>query len=286
MRLRFGSCVRAARRRHIQPCPSHTLLWHKELHAARGTCRDAVRRLPRRCMVFGCLLVRHVCGLFPVGSGKCPSACQPLPLALLVRTCRSKAMPRLWSSTLQWPHHPRIQARSCDWRFQRLYVAQQEGRSTVHTIFGFYERACPFSADLVELLDGMLQINPRRRMTMREVASATWFLPMSMPKLNIDLATLGVSTSSMISSADSPISLGEIGACDPYGQISPNDVEYEADLAITAGDDANYVDPPPTSTYPLKASSTPVKERYEDSVKGGCRCPIDVDSSISAMCSR
>mmetsp|Transcript_54854 Transcript_54854/g.117743 ORF Transcript_54854/g.117743 Transcript_54854/m.117743 type:complete len:353 (+) Transcript_54854:1-1059(+) len=177
-------------------------------------------------------------------------------------------------------------ARSCDWRFQRLYVAQQEGRSTVHTIFGFYERACPFSADLVELLDGMLQINPRRRMTMREVASATWFLPMSMPKLNIDLATLGVSTSSMISSADSPISLGEIGACDPYGQISPNDVEYEADLAITAGDDANYVDPPPTSTYPLKASSTPVKERYEDSVKGGCRCPIDVDSSISAMCSR
>lgn len=94
-------------------------------------------------------------------------------------------------------------ARTCDWRFQRLYIAQQEGRSTVETIFGFYERQCPFTPALAELLDGMLQINPRRRISMSRVAQSPWLCPSPVPQLNLD-TTLTSSTISWSPGARSP----------------------------------------------------------------------------------
>lgn len=112
-------------------------------------------------------------------------------------------------------------ARSCDWRFQRLYVAQQEGRSTCRTIFGFYERTCPFTPALVELLDGMIVINPRRRMTMSAVAASAWLSPAPLPHLSLE--AMGVSCSSIGSSAESPSS--------------------DIDLKISDGDDSNFVNP-------------------------------------------
>jgi BR serine/threonine kinase len=115
----------------------------------------------------------------------------------------------------------RVQARSCDWRFQRLYVAQQEGRSTCRTIFGFYERTCPFTPALVELLDGMIVINPRRRMTMSAVAASAWLSPAPLPHLSLE--AMGVSCSSIGSSAESPSS--------------------DIDLKISDGDDSNFVNP-------------------------------------------
>tara|TARA_B110000858_G_scaffold52213_1_gene60465 strand:+ start:293 stop:1375 length:1083 start_codon:yes stop_codon:yes gene_type:complete len=70
-------------------------------------------------------------------------------------------------------------ARTCDPLFQQLSIAQQQGISTVETIFGFYERQCPFTPALAELLDGMLQINPRHRISMSGVAKSRWLCPHS-----------------------------------------------------------------------------------------------------------
>ena len=63
-----------------------------------------------------------------------------------------------------------------DWRFNKASKAQLKGLSNTRTIFGFYSRPCPFSDELVELLDGMLRIDPSRRLTLRKVA-----LPLPLP---------------------------------------------------------------------------------------------------------
>ena len=72
---------------------------------------------------------------------------------------------------------PLENARTCDPLFQKLSIAQQQGISTVETIFGFHERQCPFTPALAELLDGMLQINPRHRISMSGVAQSRWLCP-------------------------------------------------------------------------------------------------------------
>ena len=54
-------------------------------------------------------------------------------------------------------------ASSRDWRFTRACRAQAAGASVTRTIFGFYQRPVPLSAELVALLDGLLQADPRRR---------------------------------------------------------------------------------------------------------------------------
>lgn len=64
-----------------------------------------------------------------------------------------------------------------DWRFNKASKAQLKGLSNTRTIFGFYSRPCPFSAELVELLDGLLRIDPSRRLTLRKVAASPWLLP-------------------------------------------------------------------------------------------------------------
>jgi serine/threonine protein kinase len=167
------------------------------------------------------------------------------------------------------------QARSCDWRFQRLYVAQQEGLSTVQTIFAFYERPCPFSPALVELIDGMLQINPRRRMSMTEVAASAWLTPARFPHLNLDLTSMGASSSSVISGADSP-------GCASLAldQISPGVIDSEAEQAT--GDDANFADP----AILREPFSAPKKECLEDGGKGRRRYAMDLESDKAVLCPR
>lgn len=172
----------------------------------------------------------------------------------------------------------RSQARSCDWRFQRLYVAQQEGLSTVLTIFGFYDRPCPFSPALIALLDGMLLINPRRRMSMSDVAASAWLTPARFPQLNLDLGTIGASSSSFVSGTDSPRGC----ASSPYDQISPGALDSEAELAITAGDDANFADP----AILHELLSAPVKECFEDSGKGRRRYAMVLESDKAVLCPR
>ncbi len=70
-----------------------------------------------------------------------------------------------------------------DWRFTNLCRAQfgipnangvPPDPSSTRNIFGFYQRPCPLSAELVHLLDGMLMIDPRRRLTLEQVSASAW----------------------------------------------------------------------------------------------------------------
>ena len=70
---------------------------------------------------------------------------------------------------------PLDEARSSDWRFQRMANDQGSGVCTCESIFGMYRRQCPLSAELRELLDAMLAIDPARRLTMQQVAEHRWF---------------------------------------------------------------------------------------------------------------
>jgi len=62
-----------------------------------------------------------------------------------------------------------------DWRFCRLVAAQTEGVSSCMAIFGFYNQQCHFSPELIDLLDGMLQVEPSRRPTIQAIAKHGWF---------------------------------------------------------------------------------------------------------------
>lgn len=159
-------------------------------------------------------------------------------------------------------------------------MAQQEGRSTVHTIFGFYERECPFTPALVELLDGMLQINPRRRMPMGQVAASAWLAPAPLSRLKLDLTAVGMgaSTSSIISSAESPASTAASGTYSPYDQHSPGKLDYEADLAIT-GDEANLSLVDQSAQAALAAQRKP----FSVPAKKGCRGEQQPKGRVYAM---
>ena len=73
---------------------------------------------------------------------------------------------------------PVDEASTRDWRFVR--VAQQQclepSQSTCSTIFGFYNRSCPFSPGLIALCDGLLQVQPVHRANLAVAASSAWVL--------------------------------------------------------------------------------------------------------------
>merc|ERR1719198_907610 len=50
-----------------------------------------------------------------------------------------------------------------------MIAAQRSGQSAVLAIFARYRRPCPFSAELLALLDGMLQIDPARRLSFEQL---------------------------------------------------------------------------------------------------------------------
>jgi len=80
---------------------------------------------------------------------------------------------------------PVDEASARDWRFQRLNQRQHASptASSTHLIYSFYNKPCPLSAALVQLLDGMLQITPSRRVTMEQIGSSQWVItgPMAQP---------------------------------------------------------------------------------------------------------
>lgn len=71
---------------------------------------------------------------------------------------------------------PVDEASTRDWRFN--HVAQLQHRdpmaSTCAAIFQFYQRVCPFSPGLVDLCDGLLQVQPHRRWGLPHVAASAW----------------------------------------------------------------------------------------------------------------
>jgi len=83
---------------------------------------------------------------------------------------------------------PVDEASNRDWRYERLARHQHvhPDRSTCDLIFSFYERKCPLSPALKDLLDRMLQVAPSRRAQLTDIATSAWVrghstLPLSAP---------------------------------------------------------------------------------------------------------
>ena len=65
-------------------------------------------------------------------------------------------------------------ARDDEWRFRLAVNTQAAEASTVRALFGVYGRPCPLSEELIELLDGLLTIDPAARMTLDDVVASAW----------------------------------------------------------------------------------------------------------------
>jgi len=65
-------------------------------------------------------------------------------------------------------------ATTSDWRFVRVCQAVIQGHSLTHTVFAFYGRPCPLSYEAVNLIDGMLSLNPSKRFTVLDVQTHAW----------------------------------------------------------------------------------------------------------------
>jgi serine/threonine protein kinase len=70
---------------------------------------------------------------------------------------------------------PLDEASPNDWRFGKLMEQQAKGRSTTKSVYAWYKRSCAhLSVPVVQLLDGMLAVDPHQRMTMRDVLTHPW----------------------------------------------------------------------------------------------------------------
>jgi len=70
---------------------------------------------------------------------------------------------------------PLDEASNNDWRYGKLVELQKKGRSTTKSVYAWYKRSCThLSAPVVALLDGMLAIDPKERLTMPAVLSHPW----------------------------------------------------------------------------------------------------------------
>lgn len=61
-----------------------------------------------------------------------------------------------------------------DWRFTKLAQSEASGVGACDAVFGMYSRSCRFSRQLRALLDGMLTIDPSKRLTIAQVGAAAW----------------------------------------------------------------------------------------------------------------
>jgi len=69
---------------------------------------------------------------------------------------------------------PLDEATGADWRYERVKMASSQRYSATHTIFGFYERACPLTQKCTDLIDGCLSINPENRLSVQDVLASPW----------------------------------------------------------------------------------------------------------------
>jgi len=66
------------------------------------------------------------------------------------------------------------EAKTEDWRYERLAKDQAKGVGASESIFKTYKRTCPFSADLKALVDAMLTIDPAKRISVEEICESAW----------------------------------------------------------------------------------------------------------------
>jgi serine/threonine protein kinase len=69
---------------------------------------------------------------------------------------------------------PVQEAKEDDWRFKRLAKDQAKKVGACESIFKTYKRACPFSAALKGLVDGMLTIDPGKRLSVDGMCQTEW----------------------------------------------------------------------------------------------------------------
>jgi len=69
---------------------------------------------------------------------------------------------------------PMQEAKTEDWRYERLAKDQAKGVGASESIFKTYKRTCPFSADLKALVDAMLTIDPAKRISVEEICESAW----------------------------------------------------------------------------------------------------------------
>jgi len=72
---------------------------------------------------------------------------------------------------------PLDEASNNDWRYPKMVQAQQNKRSTTSAVYSWYKRnPAHLSAEVKHLLDGLLCIDPKSRLTMEQVREHPWIL--------------------------------------------------------------------------------------------------------------
>merc|ERR1712070_1243720 len=70
---------------------------------------------------------------------------------------------------------PLNEATSKDWRYARLVEAQANGKSTTKVVYAWYRRSWShLSVAVIDLLDGLLSLDPAKRLTVDEIVSHPW----------------------------------------------------------------------------------------------------------------
>ena len=70
---------------------------------------------------------------------------------------------------------PLDEATSKDWRYARLVEAQANGKSTTKVVYAWYRRSWShLSVAVIDLLDGLLSLDPAKRLTVDEIVSHPW----------------------------------------------------------------------------------------------------------------
>eukprot|EP00967_Tisochrysis_lutea_P136163 scaffold242515_cov27-Tisochrysis_lutea.AAC.1 len=78
---------------------------------------------------------------------------------------------------------PFDEARSTDWRFQRLAEDQARGIGACESIFNMYDRPCPFSRRCKDFLNGLLTIDPALRTSIPYAYDHVWLQVLDIPPL-------------------------------------------------------------------------------------------------------
>ena len=71
---------------------------------------------------------------------------------------------------------PLDEATGADWRFERVKLATQHRQSATRTIFSFYDRPCQLSSQVVDMIDGMILVQPNRRLKTEDVLQSMWVI--------------------------------------------------------------------------------------------------------------
>jgi len=72
---------------------------------------------------------------------------------------------------------PLDEATANDWRFPKLLETQRRGGSAIATVYQWYKRPVNhLSPEVRHMIDGLLAIDPRKRMTMEQLRSHPWIL--------------------------------------------------------------------------------------------------------------